>query len=129
MHFTCVLVFGWKERAQEPVITFHVIFCTRLFVLCCMDVNIDGSLSLTCVFPFCSKPSALSSARMKEPAQLQIHAVVPVDGLDSHVKKVWTALDTYCNASLAVIVLASTPIFHALYMCMHFGRENVHRSL
>ena len=107
MHFTCVLVFGWKERAQEPVITFHVFFCTRLFVLCSMDVNLDGSLSLTCAFPFCSKQSALRPARMKEPAQLQIHAVVPVDGLDSHVEKVLTALPSFHTwlASVFCVIL------------------------
>ena len=82
---------------------------------------------LLCIFDL--QPYAHWRVVMEVPVQLPIAAVVLVGGLDSHVKKVWTALHTYCNASLAFIVLASTPIFHALYMCMDFGRENVHRSL
>ena len=60
--------------------------------------------------------------------QLPIAAVVLVGGLDGHVKKVWTALHKHCNAPIAVIVLASTPIFYTLYMFIDFGRENVHSS-
>jgi len=67
-------------------------FYTGFSIVCSVDENMDGSISFNCVIPFCSKPSALRPAGMKEPAQLQIHAVVSVDGLDGHVKKVWTAL-------------------------------------
>ena len=58
--------------------------CMGLTIVCSVDENMDGS---SCIIPFCSKPSALRPARMKELAQLQIYAVVPVDGLDSHVEK------------------------------------------
>ena len=105
MHFTCVWTLGGKESAQEPVITFHVTFCMRLFVVCPMENITDGSISLTCAFPFCSKPSALRPARMKEPAQLQIHAVVLVGGLDGHVKKVWTALSSFHTWPALLVLL------------------------
>ena len=48
------------------------------------------ALSLSCVFSFCSKPSALRPAKMEEPAWLQICAVVRVGGLDGYVDKVLT---------------------------------------
>ena len=82
-----------------------------LYCICSVDENMDGSI---CVIPFCSKPSALRPARMKEPAQLQIHAVVPVDGLDSHVEKVLTALPSF-HTWLALVVLL---VYFALY-CEH----------
>ena len=53
-----------------------------------MAENMDDSTSLTCALPFCSKLSALRPARMEVPVQLQRPAVVSVDGLDDHVKKV-----------------------------------------
>ena len=40
-----------------------------------------GTISFTFVFRFCSKPSALRPAKMEEPVQLQIPAVVFMVGL------------------------------------------------
>ena len=48
----------------------------------------DGTLSLSCVLPFYSKPSALKRARMEEPVRLQTLAVVLVVGLGAIAVKV-----------------------------------------
>ena len=46
-----------------------------------MTKSTDGTISLTFVFLFCSKPFALRPAKMEEPVQLQIPAVVFMAGL------------------------------------------------
>ena len=46
------------------------------------------------------QPCAHRPARMEVPVQLQIPAVVSVDGLDCHVEKVWTDLHNYISSLL-----------------------------
>ena len=70
-----------------------------------MDENMDGSLLLSCVFSFCSKPSALRPVKMEEPARLQMCAVVRVGGLDGYVDKVLTAFHNYHSWQALVLLL------------------------
>ena len=66
-------------------LVFHVTVFSTAY---CMAESTDGTISLTCAFPFHSKLSAPRSARMEVPVQLQIPAVVLVVGLQTLAVKV-----------------------------------------
>ena len=90
----------------------HTFLCTCLLchylVLYIASESTDDTILLTCVFSFCSKPSAPRVAKMEVPVQLQIPALVSVGGPEGHVKKVRTDLHSCVLQFLAVMTFAWT---------------------